>query len=159
VITFLALMFCRWLQCRNAAWASTRRRRASLHDLFDEYWEAQLREAPTFATLIGDTATTIESRSVGAGGQRGGAAQLAYVTDWNPFNEAHWRPGPSVAFVLLFKLRPWRDATACWRTATGGDPWFGHVTPVTQMDGRSFSGCRSWPRRPALPACGTTRTT
>jgi uncharacterized protein (DUF885 family) len=112
-----------------------------LHALFDEYWETLLREAPTYATLLGDTRydDRLDDASAEAV-RRHRAMQVDWVRRLEAIDAAALDETDRTSrAILLYKLK---CLVRVGRTV--GDlpleptPWFGNVTPVTQMNGPQF---------------------
>jgi len=112
-----------------------------LHALFDEYWETSLREYPTWATLVGDARYNdrLEDLSAGAVRRRRAAiADLAHRLEVIAPDGLGEQDRVSRS-VLLYKLHSgMRVNRVVGNEPVEPTPWFGNVTPVTQMDGPQF---------------------
>ena len=111
-----------------------------LHRLFDEYWEAVLREYPTYATFLGDARYNDRLEDLSPGGtDRRRAQRTQFVRRLEAIAPAALAESDRVSrAVLLYQLH----------SGLRGDRLMGKLplefgpytspTPVTQMDGPQF---------------------
>jgi uncharacterized protein (DUF885 family) len=124
-----------------AAYAAESSSARKLHEVFDKYWETVLREAPTYATQIGDTRYNDRLEDLSAAAvQRRRSQRLETIRRLEAIApETLDDQDRTSRSILLYKLR---TVARCGRLlgdlALEPTPYFGNVTPLTQMDGPQF---------------------